>query len=155
MLMDQYNEDADTQPVLLIVSADREFLEIARFVLEEEFNRYGYRISQSTQPHEVIASFKANIVPSVLMLDLDRADEDGEELLHLLENDRLLSSLPVITFCSAQEMEGELDFSIISEYLVKPLDTDTLISAVWRSIDKGMSEQEGLFNGAWDYTALE
>jgi CheY-like chemotaxis protein len=76
----------------------------------------------------------AELVPSLILLDLRLPDISGDQVLRLLREDELTREIPVVVI-SAEARPAESDRLLAAganEFLVKPIDIGTLLEAVGR-----------------------
>lgn len=118
------------QNPILLVDDDEQVLSITKLFLEGEGYRNLYMIQDS---RSVIPFLKVNEV-SMIVMDLMMPHIMGNELLSMLRND--FPKIPVIIMTATGDMDiaeeckklGALDF------LVKPVDPATFLSAIERSM---------------------
>ncbi len=70
--------------------------------------------------------------PSVVLLDIKMPRMDGLELLRIINNDKILSTLPVVMLTSSREDPGLKECYALgaNAYVVKPIDYKEFIDSV-------------------------
>jgi CheY-like chemotaxis protein len=86
-----------------------------------------YIINAAKTGKECLQAIERNI-PDLVLLDIEIPDMDGWELIGKIKKDR---EMPVIIISSkAPVIEDFMRFSLVSEYLMKPITLDGLLMAV-------------------------
>lgn len=75
--------------------------------------------------------------PDIILLDINLPKVDGKEVLHVMKNDSLLKSIPVImlTTSSAESDVQESYANHANSYVIKPVDLDKFMEVI-RSIEE-------------------
>jgi len=123
------------QNPILLVDDDEQVLSITRLFLEYE----GYRNLHVIQDSRSVIPLLKEKEVSMIVLDLMMPHIQGSELLSTLKND--FPKIPVIIMTAIGDMDiaeeckklGALDF------LVKPVDPETLLSAIEKTMKKMMT----------------
>lgn len=109
---------------LLVIDDDPVAQDIARRVL----SRDGYTVQTASSGPEGLAMARS-CIPQLIILDVMMPGMDGWQVLHVLRSDDQLQDIPVLM----QSMLHERDLGLLlgaNEYLVKPVNFDTLSTTV-------------------------
>ncbi|MDD7403845.1 MAG: response regulator [Butyribacter sp.] len=122
--------NTDTRDHILVADDDMVFWEIIRNMLEPQF-----RVSFVKSGTEVI-SFLQKEIPSLILLDLNMPDKSGLEVLQEIMAHRKWRDIPVlfITAENDSEMESKGFEAGALDFIIKPLDKNTLVQRVRRNI---------------------
>jgi CheY-like chemotaxis protein len=112
---------------ILIVDDDSDIREALSQALESE----GYRVSVAVNGREAWEKLHAGACPALVLLDLMMPVMNGAEFLTVLRADAELKDLPVI-LVSAYDGTAAAHAHHTQCFLAKPVDLDTLVSAVAR-----------------------
>lgn len=110
---------------ILIVNSEPEIAELfaEMLLMGDEV----YVINAAKTEKECLQAIDRNI-PDLVLLDIEIPDMDGWELIGKIKKDR---EMPVIIISSkAPVIEDFMRFSLVSEYLMKPITLDGLLMAV-------------------------
>jgi len=92
-------------------------------------------VSFSENGKDAIETLEANPEVDVILMDVMMPEMDGYETMRRIREDQRFKSLPIIAL-TAKAMKGDREKCIAagaSDYIMKPVDTDQLISLlrVW------------------------
>lgn len=75
--------------------------------------------------------------PDIILLDINLPKVDGKEVLHIMKNDPILKSIPVImlTTSSSESDVQESYLNHANSYVIKPVDLDKFMEVI-RSIEE-------------------
>lgn len=75
--------------------------------------------------------------PDIILLDINLPKVDGKEVLHVLKNDSLLKTIPVVmlTTSSAESDVHDSYANHANSYVIKPVDLDKFMEVI-RSIEE-------------------
>ncbi|HET8875037.1 MAG TPA: GAF domain-containing protein, partial [Casimicrobiaceae bacterium] len=118
------------RPIILAIDDDPNDLEILR----ESLGEAGYEVMGAASGEEGIARAK-QIRPEVITLDVMMPTKDGWQVLFDLKADAATRDIPVImlTIVDKKPLGFELG---AADYLLKPFDTDAIVTALRRVADR-------------------
>jgi CheY-like chemotaxis protein len=115
-------------PIVLVVDDDAELREVLRDVLEEA----GYGVEDAASGRAALEHLRSSRPPpTVILLDQAMPDMDGATLIAELEQDPVLSAVPVLLMTGlgrASSPPGVI--SKVHAFLQKPLRLSDVLSAV-------------------------
>ncbi|TCD57798.1 Cache 3/Cache 2 fusion domain-containing protein [Synechococcus sp. BS55D] len=115
-----------------------------RDLLERHLSRSGYAVIAAKTISEGLQSARI-WAPDIIALDLDMSGEQDLQVLIEIQNDPLLSRIPVILI-SKEEDGCQLTLSEkVSFCLVKPIDWSLLSSLLERALDGSVAQQQSIF----------
>jgi len=105
------------------------------FSLTSVLEDHGMNVSFSENGKDAIETLEANPEVDVILMDVMMPEMDGYETMRRIREDQRFKSLPIIAL-TAKAMKGDREKCIAagaSDYIMKPVDTDQLISLlrVW------------------------
>jgi CheY-like chemotaxis protein len=109
---------------VLIIEDDKVTMELMKRVLEKE----GFRVYLAANGKEGI-NLARQIHPDVITLDVMMPDLDGWSVLTLLKSDAELAEIPIIMVTIVDDRSTGYALGA-SDYLVKPVDRERLITAI-------------------------
>jgi DNA-binding response OmpR family regulator len=112
---------------ILIVDDDEMLRELLRLHLESE----GYSVQATAEPTEAIRAI-LNLVPDLVIADINMPYLSGLELLEAIRGDAISRSIPVIMLAACEDA-GSLARALhlgANEYLTKPVQVGALLEAV-------------------------
>jgi signal transduction histidine kinase/CheY-like chemotaxis protein len=119
--------DEDGGPVVLLVDDDR----ASRDLMEAYLEGSGIRLEVATDGPEALQRAR-ELQPAGIILDLRLPRLDGWEVLARIRNDRATAHLPVVIVSVVDDRPRGLALGA-SEYLLKPVSRDDLLSAMARA----------------------
>jgi len=116
---------------VLIIDDEPELIESVRMRLEAN----GYNVIAAADGDEGVAKAKIEC-PDLILLDLIMPRVDGLKALSILKKDDRTKLIPVVILTAKSEDEYILDAGRLGavDYLVKPVNMQTLIEVVGRNI---------------------
>jgi len=116
------------KPIILIIDDEKDFCHFMRMNLEST-NKYKIFISTNARSGIKTAIRKR---PDLVLLDIMMPNISGFEVLQKLKENINTTSIPVIMLTALSDDESRAQaMSLYSqEYLVKPVEVDTLISKI-------------------------
>jgi len=116
------------KPIILIIDDEKDFCHFMRMNLEST-NKYKIFISTNARSGIKTAIRKK---PDLVLLDIMMPNISGFEVLQKLKENINTTSIPVIMLTALSDDESRAQaMSLYSqEYLVKPIEVDTLISKI-------------------------
>ncbi len=116
------------KPIILIIDDEKDFCHFMRMNLEST-NKYKIFISTNARSGIKTAIRKR---PDLVLLDIMMPNISGFEVLQKLKENINTTSIPVIMLTALSDDESRAQaMSLYSqEYLVKPIEVDTLISKI-------------------------
>ncbi len=115
-----------TTPILLVDDhAD------TRFVFSTILRHHGYAVLEASDGNAALRVVR-NVVPAVVVTDLDLPGLDGAALIHALRSDPATASVPTLVVTGDTTVEGRSDAQAAgcSAFLLKPLRPRELVAAV-------------------------
>jgi len=93
--------------------------------------RQDYRLITTQEPEDCI-DMARQYMPSLVMLDMDLPDVNGQDLLKQLRNDKALKNIPVIALGAdtSSEAANNARESGFAEYLVKPVEEKPFLEVI-------------------------
>ena len=91
----------------------------------------GYRTIEATTGGEAVA-LATELVPSLVLMDIELPDLDGVEALHRLRADERTAAIPIVAV-TAQAMRGDRERFLaegFDGYVAKPVDLRELLASV-------------------------
>jgi CheY-like chemotaxis protein len=113
---------------ILVVEDDGDLRDSVCEVLEVE----GFKTACAANGREALEWLKKNSRPCAIVLDLMMPVMSGSELHARLIKDPQLAPIPVIVLSALDEVRQRGHVGNAQAYLKKPIDPDTLVSAVHR-----------------------
>ena len=127
-------EGDDARPLVVVIEDDED----AAALLSETLGRSGYRVLTAPSGAEGLRLAREHD-PVAVTLDVMMPEMDGWRVLQAMRADRRLSSIPVIV-CSIVD-NRPLGYSLgASDYLLKPVDPQTLTETLDRVSVRGKSD---------------
>lgn len=119
------------QNPILLVDEDEQVLSITKLFLEGE----GYRNLHAIQDSRLVIPFLKENEVSMIVLDLMMPHIMGNDLLSMLRND--FPKIPVIIMTATGDMDIAEDCKKLGalDFLVKPVDPATFLSAIERTME--------------------
>jgi DNA-binding response OmpR family regulator len=114
---------------LLVVEDDPHLRDMMAMLLEGE----GYPVLMAADGLEAVRCINAGR-PSLVILDLNLPHLNGDEVGARIRA-RYGRELPIIVV-SASRQGADAAHDLGADYLPKPFDVDTLLTAVWRGLDR-------------------
>lgn len=121
------NNDSAAQCKLLVVDDDEQF----RGVMTQCLAKHGFEILGAATGAEGLALAR-QMMPDLVLCDLEMPGMDGYEVLMALRRDPLLTTMPVI-FLTGRSNPAQVRFGMnlgADDYLTKPVNQDNLIHAI-------------------------
>lgn len=115
--------------LILIADDDKGIVEVTKIVLEEA----GFKTvvaQDSDSVHELIKTSK----PSLLLLDIWLAGENGATLAKQLKKDTATKKLPIIMISANNNVEQMAKDSGADDFVAKPFDIDYLVTVIKKYI---------------------
>jgi len=119
------NAPASAEPLLLVIDGDP----AVRDLMERVCAKEGFRVVTSGGADGLRLARDER--PDLITLEVQLPDRDGWELLQALRSDKALARTPVIVVTIVDDRERGLSLGA-TEYLVKPIDHDRLLSVLAR-----------------------
>lgn len=115
------------RPVKVLVIEDDEY---SRDALAHLLDAEGYD-AQSAHDGEAGLVKAKEINPDVIVLDLNLPGIDGQQVIKRIRGDQSLASIPILVVTGDDDKAAQAAVDIGADgYLTKPLEFDTLISAI-------------------------
>jgi CheY-like chemotaxis protein len=111
---------------LLLIEDDQAIQESLAWVLEHE----GYTVHSAGHGKEGLAYLKRSISPSVILLDIMMPVMDGFAFRHILQQDPVYASIPLIVMSADKQLGINLPQTEHEYFLNKPLNLDKLLKIV-------------------------
>ena len=118
---------------LLIVDDDTIILKLMQNVLDKK----EFHISTITDDENIINDIR-KISPDIVLLDIKLPGTSGIETIHLIKNNDLIKSIPIIAFTS-YNMKGDKEKFLkmgYDEYISKPFNTRTVSEQILKKVKK-------------------
>ena len=112
---------APEAPLILVVDDDQTVRDVIGRYLERE----GFAIAEAEGGHDALRLAR-ELRPAAITLDIAMPDLDGWTVLGAIKGNPLLSEIPVVLVTVLDEKNRGFSLGA-SEYLVKPIDRDTLV----------------------------
>lgn len=119
---DQFNQDKNAGPVILIVEDNPDLREyISRNLISD------YQILQAENGHEGLQTAK-EYIPDLVICDLMMPEMDGMEMCRLLKSDHKTSHIPLIMLTAKADRDSKLESleTGADDYILKPFDAEEL-----------------------------
>jgi CheY-like chemotaxis protein len=105
------------------------------FALTSVLESNGMQVLYAENGREGIEALRENPDVDLVLMDIMMPEMDGYEAIRAIRSDEAFQQLPVISL-TAKAMKGDREKSVTagaSDYIVKPVDTDQLLSLmrVW------------------------
>ncbi|HTQ77501.1 MAG TPA: response regulator [Burkholderiales bacterium] len=116
------------QPTIFVVDDDMDLLKLVRTYFKLE----GFRTRIATKKAEIMAGFRQQPMPDLVLLDIALPDADGFEVLARMREHAALKSMPVILL-TGQATRGAVAKGLragADGYITKPFEPDALVTAV-------------------------
>ncbi len=120
------------QNLIVLVDDDDQVLSITKLFLEGE----GYRNLHVIQDSRLVIRFLKEEDVSLIVLDIMMPHIMGNELLSMLRNDFPVIPVIIMTAVGDMEIAEECEKLGAFEFLVKPIDPATLLSAIEKAMKK-------------------
>jgi CheY-like chemotaxis protein len=114
-----------SSPSVLIIDDGRDIADLTRYTLQ----RSGFDASAAYSSEEGFAMAQSNR-PDVIICDIAMPHFSGLEILRKLKADAATAHIPVILMSGIDRFDCAGMFT----FLMKPLDTTSLVSATWSAI---------------------
>jgi len=124
---------SSSAPSVLVIDDDPDILEVTRFVLENA----GYRVATAANGADALASLRGKAKPGLILLDLMMPVMNGWEFRAEQTRDPELASVPVVIITGAGNAAARAAPAGVAGLLEKPVELDTLLSAVGRYCKRG------------------
>ena len=124
---------SSSSPSVMVVDDDPDILEVTRFVLENA----GYRVATAANGADALASLRGREKPGLILLDLMMPVMNGWQFRAEQMRDPELASVPVVVITGAGNAAARAAPAGVAGLLEKPVDLDTLLSAVGRYCNGG------------------
>ncbi len=124
---------AARQKNILVVDDDANIRQLLRQQLEAE----GYIIREAKDGIEAIAQVKKS-VPDLIILDVMMPEMSGFDVAAVLKNDPKTMGIPIIILSIVEDKERGYRLGI-ERYLMKPIETETLLHEIGTLISQGNS----------------
>lgn len=117
----------DETKQVLVVDDD----ELARMEIAHAIEKQGHSVSQAENGAQALEMLKAGIF-DIVLLDLLMPGIDGYEVLHQMNADALLSTIPVIVVTAVGESDSAAKSAELGavDHLTKPVDHQKLVDRV-------------------------
>lgn len=117
---------------VLVVETEPSIRKFVTLVLE----RKGFQVAEAITPEQVLARMRANL-PLVVVMDSRLMGATGWELLRILIDDPVLSSVPVVLLTATPSQNGDAKskYVNVATQLTKPVSGNALVAAIRRAID--------------------
>lgn len=116
------------KPLVLVVENELPARELLIHYLEPE----GYDVAWADSGSDALTRAR-EVQPDVITLDIRLGDSSGWEILHRLKKNTETAHIPVVVISILDESETGLALGA-SEYLVKPIDKETLLATVGKYV---------------------
>ncbi len=123
---------SSSSPSVMVIDDDPDILEVTRFVLENA----GYRVATAANGADALASLR-EAKPGLILLDLMMPVMNGWEFRAEQTRDPELAAVPVVVITGAGNAAARAAPAGVAGLLEKPVDLDTLLSAVGRYCKRG------------------
>jgi two-component system, OmpR family, alkaline phosphatase synthesis response regulator PhoP len=113
---------------ILIVDDEQDFLKLAKINLEDTGN---YEVETMLDAREIISQVRS-FKPDVILLDILMPKMDGVEVCRMLNQNPVVSGIPIITLTALDTDKDKLMMYKLGvvDFLVKPIETDQLITKI-------------------------
>lgn len=124
----------ENKPSVLIVDDDFTLLKMA-----SEMLRYKYFVSCVTSGEEAITLMSSNLIPDIILLDIEMPNMNGFETLKYLRKIEDAEEIPVVFLTGITETEAELKgfLSGAVDYITKPFVKDILLARIHVHLENG------------------
>lgn len=134
----QSSASTTEKKTILVVDDDVNIRQLLRQQLEAE----GYKISEAKDGIEAIASVK-KAAPDLVILDVMMPEMSGFDVAAVLKNDPKTMGIPIIILSIVEDKERGYRLGI-ERYLMKPIETETLVKEIGTLISEGTSSKKVL-----------
>lgn len=132
------SDSRTTKKTILVVDDDANIRQLLRQQLETE----GYNIVEAKDGLEAIAFVKKS-APDLIILDVMMPEMSGFDVAAVLKNDPKTMSIPIIILSIVEDRERGYRLGI-ERYLMKPIETDTLLHEIGTLTTQGNSSKKVL-----------
>jgi len=132
------SDSRTTKKTILVVDDDANIRQLLRQQLETE----GYNIVEAKDGLEAIA-FVKKAAPDLIILDVMMPEMSGFDVAAVLKNDPKTMGIPIIILSIVEDRERGYRLGI-ERYLMKPIETDTLLHEIGTLTTQGNSSKKVL-----------
>lgn len=132
------SDSKTTKKTILVVDDDANIRQLLRQQLETE----GYNIVEARDGMEAIAFVKKS-APDLIILDVMMPEMSGFDVAAVLKNDPKTMHIPIIILSIVEDRERGYRLGI-ERYLMKPIETDTLLHEIGTLTTQGNSSKKVL-----------
>lgn len=116
---------------IFVVEDDLHIRESLTEVLEIE----GFNVVSAVNGQEALDMLRNGEKPDLILLDLMMPVKDGFQFKAEQEVDPIMSKIPVIIMSANGNMSAKKELGLVKDYLKKPIDLDSLLSTINRSLN--------------------
>ncbi len=132
---------------IFVIDDEIEIVELTKMILEKE----GYEVTGTNSSAKIFEQIK-DVMPDLILLDINMPDMDGWEVLRSIKMDRHFSSIPVVLFTIRSELRDKVHGiqDGAYDYITKPFSYDELISRVqkiFQSLEQSNESSSPMFPG--------
>ncbi len=120
-----------TSKRIFVVEDDLHIRESLTEVLEIE----GFDVVSAVNGQEALDMLRGGEKPDLILLDLMMPVKDGFQFKAEQEVDPVMSKIPVIIMSANGNMSAKKELGLVKDYLKKPIDLDSLLSTINRSLN--------------------
>ena len=119
---------------ILVIDDNRAILDVVKVILEGQ----GYIVEVCSSGEDAI-DCTAAFQPSLIILDVFLAGQDGREICRRLKSSPDTKDIPIIMFSAQSKMEEVLTQCNANDFIAKPFDVSELMGKVRFHIRKDLS----------------
>jgi two-component system, OmpR family, response regulator len=116
------------QPTVLVIDDDPDLQKLIQMYLGLD----GFNMRQATKRDEIMAAFRQQPMPDVVLLDVNMPDANGFHVLARMREHAILKAIPVILITAEATREAVLKGlnAGADGYITKPFEPDWIVTAV-------------------------
>lgn len=116
---------------ILVVDDEPDFVKMAKIRLEAN----NYAVVTAFDGQQGLKKAREE-EPDVILLDIMMPNKDGYTMLRELKEDEKIKTIPVIILTAKGGMKELFEIEGVSDYIVKPFDSEDLLLRISRSLKK-------------------
>ena len=129
----------ESAPTVLIVDDEPHI----RSLLVQELEAEGYRVLVAANGKEALALARHHKpTPALIVLDIMLPDISGFDVTRILKVDPVTANIPILILSIVEDRERGLALGA-EEYLIKPVETSTLLAAVGSLLQRARGQPDG------------
>ena len=109
----------------MIVDDDPDILEIVSILLQSK----GYEVITYSYPNDIVQKVK-DIVPSVVLLDIQLGEFDGRDSCKQIKEDKECLHIPVILFSANGRYKFGSEIYLNDDFIEKPFDVNSFLNKI-------------------------